>query len=109
MYVYRYIKIYSKLQGCYFYPNGILTQDRLHWYLSRVARFFLSTTYQNGYKIPNVHKIYAVNEQKDISNGHKLNGHIKYQHYPLQDPPKYTQIGIFGMQIYHLATLHLRR
>jgi hypothetical protein len=24
---------------------------------------------------------------------------------PLQDPPKFTQIGIFGLKIYHLATL----
>jgi hypothetical protein len=23
----------------------------------------------------------------------------------LQDPPKFTQIGIFGMKVYHLATL----
>jgi hypothetical protein len=29
-----------------------------------------------------------------------------YQHHPLQDPPKFTQIGIFGLKIYHLATLH---
>jgi hypothetical protein len=33
-------------------------------------------------------------------NGHKIN-----QHLPLQDPPKFTQIGIFGMKICHLATL----
>jgi hypothetical protein len=25
----------------------------------------------------------------------------------LQVPPKFTQIGIFGLKIYHLATLHL--
>jgi hypothetical protein len=25
--------------------------------------------------------------------------------FPFQGPPKYTQIGIFGMKIYHLATL----
>jgi hypothetical protein len=28
-----------------------------------------------------------------------------YQYLPLQDPPKFTQIGIFGLKIYHLATL----
>jgi hypothetical protein len=28
-----------------------------------------------------------------------------YQHLPLQDPPKFTQIGIFGLKICHLATL----
>jgi hypothetical protein len=36
------------------------------------------------------------------------NGQIgckKYQHLPLQDLQKFTQIGIFGLKIYHLATL----
>jgi hypothetical protein len=33
------------------------------------------------------------------------NGHKTYQHLPLQDPPKFTQIGIFGLKICHLATL----
>jgi hypothetical protein len=30
-----------------------------------------------------------------------------YQDFPLQDPPKYTQIGIFGLKTNHLATLPL--
>jgi hypothetical protein len=30
-----------------------------------------------------------------------------YQHLPLNHPPKFTQIGIFGLKIYHLATLDL--
>jgi hypothetical protein len=28
-----------------------------------------------------------------------------YQHLPLRDPPKITQIWIFGLKIEHLATL----
>jgi hypothetical protein len=36
----------------------------------------------------------------NIQNDYKL-----YQHLPLQGPPKSTQIGIFGLKIYHLATL----
>jgi hypothetical protein len=28
-----------------------------------------------------------------------------YQHLPLKDPPKFTQIGIFGLKKHHLATL----
>jgi hypothetical protein len=28
-----------------------------------------------------------------------------YQHFPFQGPPKYTLIEIFGMQMWHLATL----
>jgi hypothetical protein len=28
-----------------------------------------------------------------------------YQHFPFLGPPKCTQIGIFGFEIYNLATL----
>jgi hypothetical protein len=28
-----------------------------------------------------------------------------YQHLPLHGPPKFIQIAIFGLKIYHLATL----
>jgi hypothetical protein len=49
-------------------------------------QIFLVAIYQNGVKnIPNDHKI--------------------CQHLPLQCPPKFTQIGIFGLKIYRLATL----
>jgi hypothetical protein len=43
--------------------------------------------------IPNVRKI------------HRPNGHKVYQHLPLQEPQKFTHIGIFGLKICHLATL----
>jgi hypothetical protein len=33
------------------------------------------------------------------------NGHLMYQHFTFQGPPKYTQIWIFGWKTYHLATL----
>jgi hypothetical protein len=45
---------------------------------------------------------------KNISVSHKIDQMTityTYQHLPLQDPPKFTQIGIFGLKIYHLATL----
>jgi hypothetical protein len=58
-----------------------------------------------GKNIPN-------NQEIGRANGNKIfqmavNDHIAitYQHRPLQDPPKFTQIGIFGLKIYHLATL----
>jgi hypothetical protein len=35
-----------------------------------------------------------------IPNGRKID-----QHLPLQDPQKFTQIGIFGLKLCHLATL----
>jgi hypothetical protein len=37
---------------------------------------------------------------QNIPNGHKI-----YRHLPLQDTPRFTQIGIFGLKIRHLATL----
>jgi hypothetical protein len=37
------------------------------------------------------------------------NGHKIYQHLPLQDPPKFTQIGIFGLKKKHLATQSVTR
>jgi hypothetical protein len=30
---------------------------------------------------------------------------LKYQHLPLQEFPKFTQIWIFGLKIYHMAAL----
>jgi hypothetical protein len=33
------------------------------------------------------------------------NGQRICQTFPFQGPPKFTQIGIFGLKIYHLATL----
>jgi hypothetical protein len=46
--------------------------------------------------IPNDHKIY----DKAVKYP---NGHTIYKHF--QDPPKNTQIGIFGMNMNHLANL----
>jgi cytochrome c len=66
---------------------------------------FLGTTKQNGKIIPNDHKIYqmAIKYTKWMKN--RPNGDKIYQRLPLQDSPKLTQIGIFGLKIYHLATL----
>jgi hypothetical protein len=52
------------------------------------CQIFLGATYQNGENIPNYCKI--------------------DQHIPLQVPTKFAQIGIFGLKIYHLATLLLK-
>jgi hypothetical protein len=68
-----------------------------HGLLHRVARF-------SWYKIP---------KRENIPNGHKIykialkyaKSHKIYQHLPLQDPTVFTQIGIFGLKIYPLATL----
>jgi hypothetical protein len=47
--------------------------------------YLIGTTYQN---------------RKNRQNGHK-----KDQYFPLQDSPKFTKIGIFGLKIYNLASL----
>jgi hypothetical protein len=49
-------------------------------------------------KLPNVQKNYQM--YKKLPNGYKI-----YQHLPLQDPPKVTQIVNVGLKICHLATL----
>jgi hypothetical protein len=59
----------------------------------------------NDENVPNDHKIYQnatkyTKWSENIPNGHKI-----YLHFPLQDPPKLTQIGVFGLKINHLATL----
>jgi hypothetical protein len=62
---------------------------------SRVARFSLV---QHTKNIPNGHKLYQIAV-------YRSNGHMTYQHLPLQEPPKFTQIWIFGLKNCHLATL----
>jgi hypothetical protein len=59
-------------------------------------------------KIPNDHKLYQMaikyfQWQKNRPNGQKI-----CQDFPLQAPPKFTQIGIFGLKTNHLATLMQR-
>jgi hypothetical protein len=40
----------------------------------------------------------AIKYTKCLEN--RQNGHKIYEHLPLQDPPKISQIGIFGLKIY---------
>jgi hypothetical protein len=64
------------------------------------------------YKIPKREKIWQIatnytkcplNITKDRKIGPSV--HKIYQHLPLQDPPKFTQIWIFGLKTNHLTTL----
>jgi hypothetical protein len=64
----------------------------------RDCQIFLGTTYQNGDKYTKL--------PHNIPNGLNIPIGLKiYQHLPFQVPPTFTQIGIFGLKIYHLATL----
>jgi hypothetical protein len=56
------------------------------------------------YFIPNRRKIIT---KYTKSPENRPNVYTMYNNLPLQDPPKRTQIGIFGLKIYHLATLIL--
>jgi hypothetical protein len=69
------------------------------------CQIFRGSIYQNGENIPNDHKTYqnVIKCNKWPENG--PNSHNIYQQRPLQDPVKFTQIGIFGLKTYHLATL----
>jgi hypothetical protein len=92
------------------YPSILLRGEKKVWKQSereeesRVARFFLVQTYQNGKNIPKYTNGYNICMYTkwpwNIQNVHKI-----YQYFPFQDPPKYTHIRIFGMNINHLATL----
>jgi hypothetical protein len=62
------------------------------------CQIFIGTTYQNGKTIPKGYKI--TQWSQNGPNGNKM-----HQLRPLQGPPKFTQIDIFGLKIYHLATL----
>jgi hypothetical protein len=97
--------------------------------LARVARFFLVQHTKIGNNILNNHKIYKITTKcaklpQNIQNYHKIYkittkytklpqniqiGHKICQHLPLQHPPKFTQIGIFGSKTCHLATLFFAR
>jgi hypothetical protein len=61
------------------------------------------------YNIPKREKHWETKWSQNIPNGCKIDQMAKkciyHQHLPLQDSPKFTQIGISGLKIYHLATL----
>jgi hypothetical protein len=73
-----------------------------------VARFYLTQCTKTGkinqiiklpFNLPNGHKIY----QMDVRYS-KMAIKYLYYHFPVQDPPKFIQIVIFVLKIYHLAT-----
>jgi hypothetical protein len=69
-----------------------------------VARFLLVRDTKTGKNVHNEHKLYQmiIKYPKcplNVQDGHKI-----YQHFPNQGTPKFTQIGIFGLKIYYLAT-----
>jgi hypothetical protein len=69
------------------------------------CQIFLGTTYQNGENIQNDYKIYQMAIKYFQWQLNRPNARKIYQDFILQDQPKFTQIGIFGLKTNHLATL----
>jgi hypothetical protein len=67
---------------------------------------FLQHT-KSGKFIQNNLKMYQMATKYTKGQKNRPNGHTIYQHLPLQEPPKFTQFGISGLKIFHLATLLL--
>jgi hypothetical protein len=76
-------------------PIGFLFPGDLK---NRVARFFLTQSTKTGGKCTKLpqHYLMAIECTKwplNIPNGYKI-----YQHFSFKGPPKFTQIGIFGLK-----------
>jgi hypothetical protein len=66
--------------------------------------------YQNYRKIyQNYRKIYQIEEKYTKLQKNRGNVHKTDQHLSLKGTPKFTQIGILGFKIYHLAALSQTR
>jgi hypothetical protein len=90
---------------CCFFVTRRSTPKSTNRVGGRAARFFLVQLTKAVKNIPNDHKMYQMDIRYtkwllNIPNGHKI-----YQHFTFQGPPKFTQIGIFGLKRNHLATL----
>jgi hypothetical protein len=64
------------------------------------CQIFLDTIYQNWGKYTKLQLGKLPKWPYIIPNGHTI-----YQPFHFRGPPKFTQIGIFGLKKYHLATL----
>jgi hypothetical protein len=69
----------------------------------RVARFLLVHHTKTGKSIPIDHKIFHMG----IRGRTTYQTAIKYTIFTLSDPPKYAQVGVIGVIIYHLASMVL--
>jgi hypothetical protein len=62
---------------------------------------------KTGENIPNDHKIFQMAIKYFHLPLNRPNGHKIYQDFPLQDPPKFIQIGILGLKTNHLAAAEM--
>jgi hypothetical protein len=80
--------------------------------LEQGCQIFLGRKYQNEEKytkcpqnILNDPKIYQMTQKYTKLPQNIPISHNIYQHFPLPNPPKFTQIWIFGLKIFHLEIL----
>jgi hypothetical protein len=74
--------------------------------MDRVARFLLVQNTKTRKNIPNYHELYQMSIKYNKTIKWTVKSVLKIDHHlPLQDPPKFTQIWIFGLKTNHLATL----
>jgi hypothetical protein len=67
---------------------------------TRVARLF------SCHNVPKRKKMYRFATKLPNGRNRYIPNVLRiYQPFPFQGPPKFTPIGIFGLKIYHLATL----
>jgi hypothetical protein len=99
------VYLYSDSVLPYIGTSLALQPASLTWSPYMVARFFLVQNTKMGENIPNYHELYqmSIKYNKRPQNGPSV--HKIYQHLPLQGPPKFTQIWIFGLKTNHLAAL----
>jgi hypothetical protein len=78
-------------------------------YIEQGCQIFLDTKHQNGENYTTLPLNYqmAINMPKS-RNIPSPKGQIICQPFPIKGTQKFTQIGIFGLKIYHLATLTKR-
>jgi hypothetical protein len=69
---------------------------QIFWYIQHTKK---------GKSIPNYYNIYQMSIKNTKWLQNRPSVHTIYQHLSLQDTPKFTQTWIFGLKIYHLATL----
>jgi hypothetical protein len=70
----------------------------------KVYQNFHSPALQRIPNITNDHRIYQRGIKYNKRKCYNPIGHKICQHFSFSDLPKYTLLGIFGIQVYHLAT-----
>jgi hypothetical protein len=94
------------------YNAAVLTQDRRigsrRRELEQGCQIFFVQHTKTGKNVPNDNKYTKWPQKCSKWSYNRPDGHKIYQHLSLLDPPKFTQIGIFGLKaICYLATLSL--